>query len=397
MSTNKVTSAPQYSYLLIVLAALTMFPPMSIDMYLPSFPALADYLHVHIVDMQLSLTSFMAGMGLGQLFYGPISDRFGRKNPAYFGIAVFVVASILCTTATNLPILIALRFLQAFGASAALVCSRAIVRDLLSGVEMAKMMSAMSMIFIYAPAFAPTIGTLILHFASWQGIFLALVVFAVVVTIAFSRIPESLPRELRNDHGLAQAGQAYKEILKNSEFRSSAIVMMGTSVLTFSYVSSSPAVVMGSFHQSHNAFALIFGMISIPLLVSNRVNIALVGKFGLQKMLRGFTIVQTIASLFVFLAAIFHAPLWALLIPIVICFGCSPGMGGNAMTLGMHPFPEKAASAAAMLGFLQFLASATISALLSTMHQHTVINMSVAMVFGALLSFVQVRKLMRKL
>jgi DHA1 family bicyclomycin/chloramphenicol resistance-like MFS transporter len=145
---------------------MTMFVPMSIDMYMPSFPAVADALGVHIVELQLTLSSFMLGTGLGQIIYGPISDRFGRKKPSYFGILIFLIASLLCTTATTLPALIGFRFLQAFGGSAALVCARAIVRDLLSGVEMSKMMSAMSMLFVLAPAFAPTIGSTILHWTS---------------------------------------------------------------------------------------------------------------------------------------------------------------------------------------------------------------------------------------
>lgn len=137
MKSNNFKRKPSHAQLLVVLAAMTMFVPMSTDMYLPSFPAVAQALHVHVVNLQLTLTSFMLGTGLGQILYGPISDRFGRKKPSYFGILIFVIASLLCTAATTLPTLIAYRFLQAFGGSAALVCARAIVRDLLSGVEMA--------------------------------------------------------------------------------------------------------------------------------------------------------------------------------------------------------------------------------------------------------------------
>jgi DHA1 family bicyclomycin/chloramphenicol resistance-like MFS transporter len=361
-------------------------------MYLPAFPEVASALHVHVVNLQLTLTSFMVGTGLGQILYGPISDRFGRKRPSFFGILIFVIASLLCTTATTLPALIAFRFLQAFGGSAALVCARAIVRDLLSGVEMAKMMSAMSMLFVFAPAFAPTIGSTILHFTSWHGVFFALMLFGAIVAFGLSTIPESLPPDVRNNHGIKKAFTNYKEILRNKEFRSASVITMGGSFVTFAYVSSSPAVLMGSYGVSRSTFGILFGLISIGLLASSRINIWLVSKVGIHSMLRGFTLVQTIAAFLVLICAIVHAPLWILLISVIICFGCAPGMGGNAMTLAMHPFPEKAASAAAMLGMLQMFASGLIAAILSSVHEHIVINMGVAMFVGALMSFFQVRR-----
>ncbi len=397
MSTAIIRRKPGHTRLLFVLAAMTMFVPMSIDMYMPSFPAVAEALGVHVVNLQLTLSSFMLGTGIGQILYGPISDRFGRKKPSYFGILIFVVASLLCTTATTLPALIGFRFLQAFGGSAALVCARAIVRDLLSGVEMAKMMSAMSMLFVLAPAFAPTIGSTILHWTSWHGIFFALMLFGVLVALGLSTIPESLPDDLRNDHGFRDAFGAYREILKNREFRSASIITMGGSFVTFAYVSSSPAVLMGEYGVSRTTFGILFGLISIGLLTSSRINIKYVSKFGIHKMLLRFTAVQSVSAAFVLLCAIFHAPLWALLLFVIICFGCAPGMAGNSMTMALHPFPEKAASAAAMLGMLQMFASGFIGALLSVFHSHIVINMAVAMLVGALVAFTQVRRVKQSL
>ncbi len=393
----KASRLPGHTRLLLVLAAMTMFVPMSIDMYMPSFPSIAEDLGVHLVNLQLTLSSFMLGTAFGQIFYGPISDRFGRKKPSYVGILIFVIASLLCTTATTLPALIGFRFLQAFGGSAALVCARAIVRDLLSGVEMSKMMSAMSMLFVLAPAFAPTIGSTILHWTSWHGIFFALVLFAAVVGLGLSTIPESLPKERRNDHGFKDAFKAYKEILRNHDFRAASIVTMGGSFVTFAYVSSSPAVLMGEYGVSRSTFGILFGLISIGLLASSRINIMLVAKVGIHKMLLGFTAVQSTSAAVVLLCAIFHAPLWILLIFVIICFGCAPGMGGNAVTMAMHPFPEKAASTAALLGTLQMLASGFIGAALSFMHSHIVINMGVAMFVGALMAFIQVRLIKQNL
>lgn len=384
---------PRELHLLITLATMTMFTAMCTDMYLPGFPLVAHSLHVQMVDLQLTFTSFTFGVGFGQLFYGPISDRFGRKNPAIFGLVIFIAASILCATATTLTQLILYRFLQAIGGAAGTVISRAIVRDRLSGIEMAKMMSAMSMIFVFSPAVAPSLGALILHWAAWPWLFLALAIFGVLVLIGVLGVEESLPREMRNDHGIQQSIKNYIEISKSHEFRSAAMISIGGSFVTFGYVSSSAAVLMGSYGVSRSKYGLLFAAISIGLIASNRVNIKFVHKLGVIGMLRKFTIVQTAGAVFVLIAAITHAPLWALLIPIVICFGCAPGMGGNAMTLGMHPFPEKAGSAAAMIGLMQMAGAGLISAILAAVHGDVVAKMGVAVLVGALISSIQARRI----
>ena len=386
-------STHSHRRLLIVLAAMTMFTPMAIDMYLPAFPSLAADLNVHISDLQLTLTSFLIGVAIGQLFWGPISDRFGRKAPSYFGIALYIGASVACTFSTSLTTLIVLRFFQAFGGSAALVCGRAMVRDLLHGVEMAKMMSAMAMLFVFAPAFAPTIGSTVLKFFSWHAIFWSLVLFAILVAFGMRTLPESLAPESRNDHGFSDAAKSYGELVKSKEFRTASLIGISGSMVTFAYVSSAPAVLMGEYGVSRSTFGILFGLISIGLITSSRVNIWLVGRYGLVTMMRGFTSVQTSATVAVLVIAITHAPLWLLLFFVVITFGCAPGLGGNAMTYGMHPFPHKAASAAALLGSLQFVGSAFISGVLAFFHANVILNMAVAMVAGALLAFIQVRRL----
>lgn len=210
--------------LLVTLAAMTMFTAMCTDIYLPGFPLVAQLLHVQMVDLQLTFTSFTFGVGFGQLFYGPISDRFGRKNPAIIGLVLFITASVLCASATSLSVLIFYRFLQALGGAAGMVISRAIVRDRLSGVEMAKMMSVMGMIFVFSPAAAPTIGALILHWARWPWLFLALAIFGAVVLIGVVGLEESLPPENRNSHGVQQSFKNYWEISKSHEFRSAALI-----------------------------------------------------------------------------------------------------------------------------------------------------------------------------
>ena len=393
MNKEGIKARHSHLWLLITLAGLTTLPALCTDMYLPGFPAVAHSFHVQISALQLTFASFSLGAGLGQLFYGPISDRFGRRLPVLFGLILFIASSVLCGTATNLSELIIYRFLQALGGAGGMVIARAIVRDRLSGIEMAKMMSAMGMIFVLSPTLAPSIGSLILRFGHWPWIFIGLAIFGVIILIGTLGIQESLPPENRNEHGVKQALKSYREITQSHEWRSAALIAIGGGFLTFGYVSSSAAVLIGTYHVSTGNYGLLFALISIGLLTSNRVNIKFLHRVGLMGMLKRFTLVQTVAASLVLVASIFQAPLWILLTLIVICFGCAPGMSGNAMTLAMHPFPDKAGSASAMIGLAQFFGSGFIAAALAVIHGNVLIKMGIAMVVGASISFVQVRRI----
>jgi DHA1 family bicyclomycin/chloramphenicol resistance-like MFS transporter len=393
MEKSKRYLIPQHIQLLLTLGSMTMFMAMCTDMYLPGFPLVAKALHVQMVDLQLTFTSFTLGVGFGQLIYGPISDRFGRKNPAIFGMVLFVASSVLCATATTLGQLVFYRLLQALGGAAGMVISRAIVRDMLSGVEMAKMMSAMSMIFVFSPAVAPSIGTVILHFATWPWIFLGLGLFGVLVLIGILGLDESLPNEKRSSDGIKQSFKNYIAISKSHEYRSAGLIMAAGTFVTFGFVSSSAAVVMGSYGVSRAKYGYIFVLLALSLVASNRFNQTFLHKFGVIGMLQKFTLVQTVSAVFILIASIKHAPLWLLLIPVLLCFACAPGMGANATTLGMHPFPEMAGSAAAMLGLVQMLGAAAVSAVLAALRFDVVSKMGWAMLLGAIISFIQARRI----
>lgn len=393
MATTKRRLVPQHIQLLFTLGAMTMFMAMCTDMYLPGFPLVAKALHVQMVDLQLTFTSFTLGVGFGQLIYGPISDRFGRKNPAIFGMVLFIASSVLCATATTLGQLVFYRLLQALGGAAGMVISRAIVRDMLSGVEMAKMISAMSMIFVFSPAVAPSIGTVILHFATWPWIFLGLGFFGVLVLTGILGLEESLPVEKRSSDGIKQSFKNYLVISKSHEYRSAGLIMAAGTFVTFGFVSSSAAVIMGSYGISRAKYGYIFILLALSLVISNRFNQKFLHKFGVIGMLRKFTFVQTVSAIFIFIASIRHAPLWILLIPVLMCFACAPGMGANATTLGMHPFPQMSGSAAAMLGLVQMLGAAVVSAVLAALHFDVTSKMGCAMLFGAIISFVQARRI----
>ncbi len=390
-----VESAPTKDgrlWTLIVLGSLTMFSAMSTDMYLPSFPAAAQALGVHTVDMQLTLTSFLLGMGLGQVIYGPLSDRFGRKRPLIFGILLFIVASLVCANVTTLPALIAWRFVQAIGGSAGTVISRAMVRDRFTGLELARTMTAMGMVFAFAPAIAPSIGALIMNLGEWPWIFMALAAFGVYTLIGTVTLHESHAPEHRTDHGFVKAAVTYVEILRNREFRLAVATMCAASMALFSFISSSPAVLMGGYGVARSTFGLLFGLNSLAMVVASQVNMRLLPRLGIQAMLRRATAVQVAASFLLLVLILVKAPLPAVLIALAMATGIVSILFGNSMTLALIPFGHRAGSATALSGLLQMATGGVVAALLSSIPGKPSVVMAGSILLAVVTAFILVRR-----
>lgn len=376
---------------LFVLGSLTMFGAVCIDLYLPAFPIIARALNVEVNDMGLTLTSFLFGMGVGQLFYGPVSDRFGRKRPLLVGIVVFVIASVMCATSTTLVSLVIWRFIQALGASAGIVISRAIVRDLYSGIEMAKVMTILGMVFALGPALAPSIGALVLLSGVWQWAFYSLAIFGVVMLIAVLTLPETHHPESRNDHGFIKATKAYGEILTNKVFLTSALLFGADFAGFFSYVSSSPDIMMSVYGLNSTVYAIVFGLISLSLLVGSQINLRLLPRYGNVKLLKVYTSIQLVGSILVLTSAIFHAPLVVMLIPLLMVSTVASSVAGLSMTASMTPFAHLAGSASAMNGMFQMASAGIITAVLAILPFDPVIQMGAVMVCAIVLAFVLAR------
>lgn len=372
---------------LFVLGSLTMFGAVCIDLYLPAFPRIAEALHIEVNDMGLTLTSFLLGMGIGQLFYGPVSDRFGRKRPLVVGIIVFILASMMCATSTTLLSLVIWRFIQALGASAGIVISRAIVRDLYSGIEMAKAMTILGMVFALAPALAPSVGALVLLSGSWQWTFYSLAIFGVLMFIGVLTLPETHQPESRNDHGFIKATRAYGEILGNKVFLVSALLFGADFAGFFSYVSSSPDVMMGEYGLDTTFYAIVFGLISLSLLVGSQINLRILPRYGNVKLLRVYTMLQLIGSLLVCVATIVHAPLIVILIPLLLVSSVASSIAGLSMTASMTPFAHLAGSASAMNGMFQMASAGIITAVLAVLPFDPAIQMGLVMLVAITAAF----------
>ena len=363
MTTRPGVPGPGFA-VIALLATLTAFGPMSLDLYLPAFPEIARDFGVDTHAVQLTFSAALLGLGVGQVVWGPVGDRYGRRRPLVLGIAVYGVASLLIALAPSLPVMVALRFVQAAAGSVGIVLARAITRDLWRGNDLARALSTIMLVFMVAPILAPILGVAVLGVASWHWVFVVLAVFGVVCILGVLRLPESLPPDRRTDHGLGGALRQFGTIVRLPGFVAYALVSALGSVALFTYISSSPAVLMDGFGLSQPAFAASFATIAAGIAVGGQVNRRLLSVLSPRVVLRWALVVQLLGGLAVLVAALSDAPVWAYLPCLAVAIATVIPVNANAVALAIDPFPHAAASAAALVGGAQqVLAGAAVAGL----------------------------------
>jgi MFS transporter, DHA1 family, multidrug resistance protein len=371
---------------LVALATLTTFGPMSMDLYLPGFPSMAADFGTDTGSIQLTMSTCFLGLGIGQVIWGPLSDRYGRRRPMAIGVSVFIVASLLIAVAPTFGALVALRFVQALGGAAGVVIARAVVRDLYSGRELARAMSAIITVFAIAPVVAPIIGSGILAVATWQWMFVFLAAFGCVALALALWLPETLPRARRTQHGIGGAMRGYRDIAASREFRYAAIIATLGSTALYAYISSSPVVIIDFYGVGEAAYALIFGGLALGVSLGAQVNMRLLRRFRVVLLLRSAATVQLVASAAVLVVAVLHGPLVVLLVPLAVALMTVAGVNSNGISMSMDPFPRAAASAAALVGMMQMLMGTLTSAALSAMSLPAPVEMGLVMTGAGLVS-----------
>lgn len=385
MSAREYVSTRRGSLIvLIVLGAMGAVPALSTDFYLPGFPSIALDLNVTLEQMQLTLAASFFGLGVGQLVYGPISDRFGRRIPAMTGIALFFLGSIICTLAGTFEILMLARLFQGLGGAAAVVISRAIVRDIYEGKEMARKMSAIQSIITISPTIAPSIGALILIFADWRWIFALLATLGLIIWFAIFKLPESLPKKNRNEHNFIDALKSYWQLLRDSDYRTNTLQVFFNSLVLFAYVVSAPALYMGQFKLSGSALGVIFGATAVALFFGSQVNRKLLKKFSIEGILNTAIWIQ-VSLVSLLLAVTFLAPnLYAvILLQMVTIAVCAP-ISTNGMALALKHYAHKAAAASAVIGTLQHGSAAVMGTILTAVAAAPLLRMSGGMMTASL-------------
>ncbi|MFD5907641.1 multidrug effflux MFS transporter [Streptomyces massasporeus] len=374
-----------------LLGSLTAVPPLAMDMYLPSLPEVTRSLHAPAATVQLTLTACLAGMALGQLVVGPMSDRWGRRRPLLAGLAVFVVATVLCALAPTVELLVAFRLAQGLAGAAAIVIARAVVRDLYDGMAMARFFSTLMLISGVAPIVAPLIGGQILRVTDWRGVFAVLTVIGVLIgALVWTRLPETLAPAERHSGGVGEALRSMRGLLADRSFTGYMLTGGFAFAALFAYISASPFVIQEIYGASPQTFSLLFGVNSVGLVVVGQINgKILVGRVSLDRVLGvGLAIVITAATALLLMSlGVFGevglVPVAAALFVLMSAMGVTLP---NTQALALMRTKHAAGSASALLGTTSFLIGAIASPLVGVAGEDTALPMAVVQLAAALVA-----------
>lgn len=372
--------------------------PLNIDMYLPSFPGIAQDLHTNATLVQTSLTACLLGLASGQLVFGPLSDALGRKRPLLVALPLFAGASILCALAPNIFILIGARFLQGFTASAGVVLSRAVVRDVFSGRELTKFYSLLMVINAVAPMVAPMAGGAILSFegTSWKSIFIFLSMVGLVIFAIISlKLKETLPLEQRIPSSIGVTVRTMGSLLKDRSFIGYALVVGFVHGGSFAYVSGTPFIYQDIYGVSPQVFSVLFGINGLAIITGSFI----IGRFGgiipEKLLLQTAVIINLSVTSLLFIMTIIQGPLASLVILIFI-YMITIGMTiTSTVTLGMAKQGHRAGSASAVLGMLPLLMGSFFSPL-AGINEASAVPMGAIIFTTSLIGFTAFLTLVRK-
>ena len=357
-----------------LLGALSMFAPLSTDMYLPALPSLQHDLSASATAVTLTLTTSLIGLGTGQLVAGPLSDAFGRRRPALAGLAIYTVASVLCAAAPDVWSLTVLRLIQGAAGAAGIVISRAVVSDLYSGVAAARYFARMMLVMGLAPILAPLIGGQLLHVTDWRGIFLVLAgIGALLWFVTWRALGETLALEARQSSGLRKMAGVLRVLVRDRRFMGLTLCFAVCFGAVFAYISGSPFVIEDIFRLSPQLFGVLFAVNAVGLVAVSQLSGRLVASVGSHRLLGVgvSTIILAGAGLMVTVLAkggLF--PTEACFFLVISSFGM---VAPNATALALAPYPHVAGSASALMGLTQFCLGAAIAPLVGVAGDHSAV------------------------
>ncbi len=370
-----VDSAAQRRWVLI-LGTIVAIGPMTIDMYLPSLPGLQAYFGADTSEVQLTLSAYFLGLALGQLVYGPLADRHGRRIPLLAGLALYTFASLACALAPTIEVLIAMRFVQAVGGCAGIVISRAMVRDRFAPQQMARIVSSMVLVMGVAPILAPLAGGQILRFAGWQAIFLALTLFGVICLVAARTLPETLAQRAPPIR-MGAVIRGYAGLLRHRHFMGYALAAGIGSAGMFAYISGAAFVFIEVFGIAPDHFGWFFGANAAGLVAASQLNGLLLRRYKAERIVRGaLAAFAACAWLLVLTAATGWGGLWGVALPLFFCIGSLGFNFPNATAAAMAPLGDRAGLASALMGTLQFAVAAVAGAAVGHFHDGTPLPMA---------------------
>ncbi|PWT93220.1 MAG: Bcr/CflA family drug resistance efflux transporter [Acidobacteria bacterium] len=371
-------SSNKHFYLILILGLLTAIGPFSIDMYLPAFPDIAKSLHAPISQVTLSLSSFFIGISVGQLLYGPLLERFGRKKPLYVGLCIYLVASIGCALAASVNALIMLRLLQALGGCVGMVAARAMVRDLFEVKDNARIFSMLMLVVAVSPIIAPTLGGYVTSILGWRFVFAMLIVVdLIILTGIYFLLPESKEPDPNFSLRPRPIMKNFMGVLTHPQFYTYALTAAISAAGLYAYVGGSPYVFMELFKVNERQYGWIFALIAMGLIGASQVNSVLLKIYSSETIIRVASFCQSIVGSLMVCVVIFGWSDLFITIFLIFVFLCCQGfIFPNASALSLAAFGHTAGSASALLGAIQLGIGACTSALVGVLQNHTALPMT---------------------
>jgi MFS transporter, DHA1 family, multidrug resistance protein len=347
---------PSRTQLVLLLGALSAFGPISMDTYLPGLPELADDLGASAAATQLTLTTCLIGLAVGQVIAGPVSDKLGRRRPLLGGLLLFTVASLLCAVAPDVWTLAAARLVQGAAGAAGIVIGRAVVRDLHEGSEMARFLALVLVVNGVAPIAAPIAGGQLLHVTDWRGIFVVLAgIGAVLLVWTAIVLRESLRPELRHGGGLAATLRVFARLLSDRRFLGYVLACGFAFAAMFAYIAGSPFVLQDLYGISEQSFSLVFGVNAAGIMSLSFLSGRIVERVGPATVFVGGLALQGVGAAALVAVVAADAPLGLVLL-CLFCVVASIGLVfPSATTLALADHPDAAGSASGLLGVCQYL------------------------------------------
>ncbi|MBQ1919435.1 MAG: multidrug effflux MFS transporter [Selenomonas sp.] len=379
-------------WLTVFLGLMTAMAPLSTDMYLPALPTMQVDMGISASLAQMTLTMTMLGMALGQIFAGPLSDRYGRKGPLTIGMLVFTLTTVGCVLAENINVFLFFRFMAGFAGASGIVIARAIARDVCEGPELTKFFAMLMMVNGLAPILAPVIGGQILLFTSWRGVFVMLVLVGIFQLLATLMYQETLPVAKRIP-GLKDSFAKFPQLLKDRYFLGHCLVQCFVFGAFFSYLAGSSFIFQNIFHVSPQTYSLIFGGIGAGLLLSGMLPARLAGRVPDEKLLHVSLGLPLLGSVLLFIAFYFQAGMAIILPVLFLTIVPLSVMGAASFSLALSRQGKNAGSASALIGFFSMILGGCMMPLVGIAGENTALPMCVIMIAGYSLGYAAYRLL----
>lgn len=375
-------------YLILILGLLSAIGPLSIDMYLPAFPSIAKGLNTTVASVMLSLSSFFIGISIGQLLYGPLLERYGRKTPLYFGLSLYAISSLACATAMSVESLIIFRFFQALGGCVGMVASRAMVRDLFDVKDNAKVFSTLMLVIAVSPIIAPSLGGLISTYIGWRYIFVMLIlVIASIIAGIYFLLPDSKGPDSNYSLKPTAILSSFASIIKHPQFARFTFSGATASAGLYAFISGSPYVFLEIFKVTEQHYGWAFAFVASGLIGSSQLNSFLLKRYNSEQIIKAALYFQSFVAIILASTSLFGFNELYLIIILIFLYLCCQGfIFPNASALSMAPFGHNAGNASALMGFIQMSFGALMSAMVSILHNETSLPMTGVMACCSILA-----------